>query len=178
MVTSATPGEGKTSLALQLALSLARAGFPTLLMDADFRCPNLHNLLGLPLGPGLGDVLQGRVEVGDVLRHHQNLAVITTGSCDPRVAIGHIQTGLPRVLENYKQQFQFVVIDAPPVLDLPDAILLGLTADGTILSALRDVSRLPLLQAALDRLSVRNIRVLGAVLNGTPLAAGYRTYGR
>ena len=178
MVTSAVPGEGKTSLAAHLALSLARTGLPTLLIDADFRCPNLHNVLGLPLGPGLSDLLQGKSQPSDVIRRQHELSVITTGQCEARAVLGLIQTQLPQVLDALKQQFEFIVVDAPPVLDLPDAILLGLNADGTILSTLRDVSRLPLLQAALDRLGMRSIPILGAVLNGAPIAAGYSPNGR
>jgi Mrp family chromosome partitioning ATPase len=178
MVTSARQGEGKTSLAVQLAVSLARGGRPTVLVDADFRCPNLHNVLGLPLGPGLGELLQGTHRADEVIRPQDELFVVTAGECDVRTALGLFQGRLAVGLETLKQQFDFVVLDAPPVLDLPDAILIGRTADGTILSTLRDVSRLPQLRAALDRLGVLDIPVLGAVLNGTPMSSEYSLAGR
>ena len=173
MVTSAKPGEGKTSLAVQLALSLARSGQATLLIDADFRCPNLHSVFGLPVGPGLSDILQGKCEPSDAIRQQEGLSVIMAGQCDVRTVLGLVQVQLPQVLETLKRRFDFIVLDAAPVLDLPDTILLGLNADGTILSTLRDVSRLPLMQSALERLSVLNIPVLGAVLNGAPISSDY-----
>src|SRR5262249_8639375 len=143
MVTSARPGEGKTSLAVQLAVSLARSGRPTVLIDADFRCPNLHNVLGLPLGPGLGELLEGSHGPDEVVRPQDDLFVATAGECDVRAALGLIQCRLADALAALKQRFEFIVLDAPPVLDLPDAILLGRHTDGAILSTLRDVSRLP-----------------------------------
>jgi capsular exopolysaccharide synthesis family protein len=173
MVTSAKPGEGKTSLAVQLALSLARSGRATLLIDADFRCPNLHSVFGLPVGPGLGEILQGKSEPSDAIQRQEGLSVITAGQCDVRTVLGLVQIQLPQVLETLRRRFDYIVLDAAPVLDLPDTILLGLNADGTILSTLRDVSRLPLMQSALERLSVLNIPVLGAVLNGAPISSDY-----
>lgn len=168
MVASALPGEGKTSLAAQLALSLARAGCRTLLIDADIRQPSVHTLFGRSISPGLTDVLRKTYPLLRVGRRSPmpNLVIVPAGQCHPHEAVSLLQLRLPRVLAKCKSYFDVILIDTPPVLNFPDAMIIGRHTDGTILSLMNEVSTLPAAQSACARLRSLNIPLLGAVLNG------------
>jgi polysaccharide biosynthesis transport protein len=167
MVTSAVPGEGKTSLATQLALSLGRGGHRTLLIDADTRHPGVHSTFDRTVTPGLTDVLRKTYAVQDVVRksHLPNLGIIPAGQCNPQEAVALFQLRMGSLLRKCKPHFEVIVIDTPPLLGLPDAMVIGRHADGTILSLMNEVSTLPAAQAACARLRTLNIPLLGAVLN-------------
>jgi polysaccharide biosynthesis transport protein len=174
MVSSATAGEGKTSLAGQLALSLGRAGYRTLLIDADLRKPAVHALFGRSQNPGLADVLRRTYPVERVGRKTSlsNVLVMPAGYCHPNEAVSLLQLRLGSVLRKCKPFFDVILIDTPP-LSVPDALVIGRYVDGTILSLMNEVSTLPAAQAACARLRAMHIPLLGAVLNGarvrTPL---------
>jgi capsular exopolysaccharide synthesis family protein len=169
MVTSAGSGEGKTTLACHLATSLARAGRKTLLLDGDLRRPTVHELLELPVQPGLSEVLLGEVEVAEACQetHVDNLAVIPAGQYDREVLQALARDGLEGIFDKLQQEFDFIILDSHPVLPAPDSLLLGRHVDAVILSVRREVSQLPKVYAAAQRLTSLNIRVLGAVVNGT-----------
>jgi polysaccharide biosynthesis transport protein len=167
MVTSAVPGEGKTSLASQLALSLGRGGYRTLLIDADVRHPGIHTTFGRSESPGLTDVLRKTYPVHCVVRKSPlpNLNIIPAGQCNPQEAAALFQFRMGSLVRKCKPHYEVIVIDTPPLLGLPDAMLIGRHADGTILSLMNEVSTLPAAQAACARLRAMNIPLLGAVLN-------------
>jgi capsular exopolysaccharide synthesis family protein len=168
MVTSAGPGEGKTTLAGHLASSLARSGRPTLLIDGDLRRPALHELFELPMQPGLSEVLLNEVELSDGIQEtpQENLAVMTAGQWDREVLHALARDGLTALLDEVCKRFDFVIIDSHPVLAATDALLIGQRVDAVLLSVLRQVSQMPQVYAAAQRLGTLEIRVLGAVVNG------------
>jgi capsular exopolysaccharide synthesis family protein len=169
MVTSATLGEGKTTLASHLATSLARAGRKTLLIDGDLRRPTVHELFELPMQPGFSEILLGEVEVTEACQETsvENLALIPAGQWDREVLQALARDGLEGVFDKLQQEFDFILIDSHPVLPAPDSLLIGRHVDAVILSVLREVSQLPKVYAAAQRLTSLNIRVLGAVVSGT-----------
>ena len=173
MVTSATPGEGKTSLSAQLALSLGRAGRRTLLIDGDIRKPGIHSLFGEPVGPGLTDVLRKTHPLPNVVRPGPlpTVCVVPAGVCNPQEAVSLLQLRLGSLLRKCRPHFDVILIDTPPLLNLPDAMVIGRHADGTILSLMNEVSTLPATQAACARLRTMNLPLLGAVLNGARVRA-------
>jgi len=177
MVTSAMPGEGKTSLASQLAASLGRGGYRTLLIDADVRHPGIHTTFGRSTSPGLTEVLRKTYPVESAIRrsHLPNLGIIPAGQCNPQEAAALFQLRMGSLVRKCKPHFEVIVIDTPPLLGLPDAMLIGRHADGTILSLMNEVSTLPAAQAACARLRAMNIPLLGAVLNAARVRtpAGY-----
>jgi len=177
MVTSAMPGEGKTSLASQLAASLGRGGYRTLLIDADVRHPGIHTAFGRSTTPGLTEALRKTYPVQSVIRksHLPNLGIIPAGQCNPQEAAALFQLRMGSLVRKCKPHFEVIVIDTPPLLGLPDAMLIGRHADGTILSLMNEVSTLPAAQAACARLRAMNIPLLGAVLNAARVRtpAGY-----
>lgn len=169
MVTSAVKGEGKTSLATHLATSLARAGLRTLLVDGDLRRPSLHRLLGQPAAPGFCELVRGEIDPVAVVcpTGTPNLALITAGACDA-LALQYLAShgGLDELFNRLKADYDFIVIDSAPVLPVTDTVLLAQHADGVIFSVLRDVSRVPEVYSAHQRLRVLGVKILGAVISG------------
>jgi succinoglycan biosynthesis transport protein ExoP len=168
MVTSALEGEGKTSLASQLAASLARSGRKTLLIDCDLRKPAMHKLFDLPLEPGLSEVLRGEVHLSDAVRPTRlsRLWLIAAGIWDAHATQALAQENVQALFEDLRGQFDFIVIDSSPVLPVADTLLIGQHVDGVVFSILRDQSRLPRVYAAYQRLAMLGVRMLGAVVHG------------
>ncbi len=174
MVTSAQGGEGKTSLATQLAASLARAWRKTLLIDGDLRHPATQQLFDVPLEPGFSEVLRGEVNLGDAVRPTaiSRLWLMPAGQWDSHALEALAQEAVQQHFEQLKQQYDFIIVDSCPVLPVADALNLGQHVDGVILSVLRDVSRTPAVYAAQQRLGNLGIRTLGAVVIGEAATAG------
>jgi capsular exopolysaccharide synthesis family protein len=169
MVTSATAGEGKTTLASALASSLARAGRKTLLLDGDLRRPTVHELFEVPMQPGLSEVLLGEIEVAEaaVESPQENLYLLPAGQWDREVLLALSRDGLEGIVEKLAEEFDFIVVDSHPVLAATDALLIGRQADAVVLSVLHEVSQMPRVYAAHQQLTALGIRVLGAVVNGS-----------
>jgi succinoglycan biosynthesis transport protein ExoP len=173
MITSALSGEGKTSLATQLAASLARAWRKTLLVDGDLRNPAGHRLFDLPVEPGFSEVLRGEVTVADAIKPTavSRLWLMPAGHYDSHALQALAQDGVRKMFEDLKQQYDFIIVDSCPVLPVADALNLGQHVDGVVFAVLRDVSRSPAVYAAQQRLHNLGIRTLGAVVIGETAAA-------
>ncbi len=168
MVTSATHGEGKTTVASHLASSLARAGRKTLLIDGDLRRPAAHQLFELPMHPGLSEVMLSEVELTDAVQATtlDGLSFMAAGQWDREVLQSLARDGLEGIFEKLQEEFDFIVVDSHPVLAATDSLLISQRVDAVILSVLREVSQMPRVFAASQRLTTLGIRVLGAVVNG------------
>jgi capsular exopolysaccharide synthesis family protein len=181
-VTSPSPGDGKTTVATALATGLAKLEVRVLLLDADLRRPRAAQQLGMSSdGPGLGEVLEGTVPIGQVMRSHQpsNLYVVPT---QPHADAGNLLARrLKQVLSDVSDQFDIVVLDCPPVLATDDALVVTVICDATLLVVDRG-SRSVQAQAAASTLLGLKVRVLGSVLNRARQGAGgaqaYGSYGR
>lgn len=169
MVTSATQGEGKTSISAQLATSMATAGMRTLIVDCDLRNPCIQKLFELPLGPGVSEVLRQEIDVSDAVQTTTvpNLWVIPAGQCS-NATIAALAQGHPlqTLFNRLRGQFDFVIVDSCPVLPVADALLIGQHVDGVLFSIMQDVSQLPKVQTAQEKLGHLNVVLLGAVVNG------------
>lgn len=170
MITSASAGEGKTTLACHLTASLARAGRKTLLIDCDLRRPAAHRLFDQPSGPGVSELLRGEVALDDVIRSTAaaDLHMIPAGACDAQAVQSLAQGGLQPVFDDLRARYDFIIVDSAPVLPVVDSLIISQHADAVIFSILRDVSRIPAVQDARDRLSALGVRILGAVVSGMP----------
>ena len=169
MVTSATQGEGKTSLTSQLATSMATAGMRTLIVDCDLRNPSIQKLFELPLGPGVSEVLRQETDVSDAVQATAvpNLWVITAGQCS-NATIAALAQGHPMetLFNRLRGQFDFIIVDSCPVLPVADALLIGQHVDGVVFSIMQDISQLPKVITATEKLNQLNIPLVGAVVNG------------
>lgn len=169
MITSALKGEGKTSLASHLATSLARAGRKTLLIDCDLRRPSLHRLFDVPMDPGVCELLRGDATDPTALIHPTpagELDVMTAGRCDALALQMLAQDGARGIFTAVASDYDFVLVDTSPVLPVADALLLGQQVDAVLFSIMHEVSCVPHVQQAYDRLAMLGVRVLGAVVNG------------
>jgi capsular exopolysaccharide synthesis family protein len=181
MITSATGGEGKTWLSVQLASSLAYAGRKTLLVDCDLRKPTAHRAFGLEPGPGLGAVLQGAAKVEEALRQTdlEGLWVLPAGPEDFGAIRALAQDGIKPVLDQVRQQFDLIVLDSCPVLPVADSLLIAQHADAVVFSLLAEVSTLPATCTAWKRLEALGVPLLGAVFSGvrgSGYGYGYRSH--
>jgi capsular exopolysaccharide synthesis family protein len=169
IVTSSVGHEGKTTLASQLAVSFARSGKRTLLIDGDVRNPQQHVVFGLPADRGLCDVLRGQAAVEETVQATpaENLWILPAGRCDTASYQALSGPVVASVIERLTSQFDFVVVDTGPVLTGPESLLIGQHVDGAVISSRRDISRIPKVDEAVQRLRSVGVRVVGAVVNGT-----------
>ncbi|RUL84918.1 exopolysaccharide transport family protein [Tautonia sociabilis] len=184
LITSAVGGEGKTTLAAQLAVRCAEAGASTVLIDADLRRATLGRLFEVPDCPGLSDVLRGDAQLEDAL-----VPISQVGGCQllpagsPEAYPNRILRGkaFAPMLERLRRSFDVVIIDTSPVLPVPDALILGRLADGAVIATRHDQSRFPAVERANGLLTGAGIPVLGVVVNGARTSdrrfgTGYATY--
>jgi capsular exopolysaccharide synthesis family protein len=176
LVTSAVDGEGKTSLAGHLAISLTRAGFRTLLVDGDVQAPSAHGLFDVPAAPGLCEVLRGDVTVHDAIHPTAlpGLSVLPAGAWDLIARQALVGNRWRTVKDDLEASYDFVVIDSGPVLLVSDSLLLARDADGVLLSVLIDHSRVSSVEETRDRLRTVGANVLGVVVNGV-VTPSYRS---
>ncbi len=179
LVTSALGGEGKTSLSCHLASSLARGGFRTLLIDGDMRRPAIHRALDIAAEEGLSELLRGEIEVEEAVHATaiDCLWMIAGGQWDQMATAALARTRLPMLLKTLREQYEYIIIDSAPLLPVVDSLLLGQHADGVILSVLREVSQLPLVNTAAERLDSVGVRILGVVVNGVVADVHAYRYG-
>jgi succinoglycan biosynthesis transport protein ExoP len=168
MITSAGAREGKTTLASHLALSIARAGMRTLLVDCDLRRPALHQFFGTSPTPGISEVLRGETDTREAIQEVAacGLSILPAGQQAQQVIQALAQDGMRKVFEVLRRDYDFIIIDSCPVLPVADTLLLGKQVDSVLLSVRPHVSQVPSVFAAYERLQAASIPVLGVVLNG------------
>lgn len=181
LITSAVAGEGKTLCAAQLALVLARAGGPVLLVEGDLRRPRLGRLFGRPAERGLTQVLFGDCELAAAIvpSGHEGLSLLPAGPT-PASSPGDLLTSaaLSRLIGEARASFRTVVIDGPPVLGLADTSLLAPHADAVLHVVRLGHVRRREVEASLEQLRGIGAGQVGVVLNGhKELPAYYPTYG-
>jgi len=176
LVTSPATQEGRTTVASQLAASLARAGRRTLLVDGDLRSPSLHVLFDVPLEDGLCEVLRAEVDVSDVIRptHAEGLWLLTAGYCDIDAIHALATEQMQPVFDKLRAEYDFIIIDGAPVIGMSDALIFGQYSDGAILSVRRDESQMPKIHQTAELLRGVGIRIIGAVVNGVQTKADNR----
>jgi len=170
LVTSAVAGEGKTTVAVNLAVSFAGMGRKTVLVDFDLRRPMVHNIFDVDLAPGLGAVLAGQVELLDAVLSTpvENLYLLPAGAWGHRGLSGRNDDLVKSIVDELREAYTNVVIDAGPVLPIVDTRVVARHADGVVISLLRDVSEIPRVNSACELLRSFDVCILGAVMIGVP----------
>jgi protein-tyrosine kinase len=167
LVTSAVASDGKTLTAINLSLVLAGSyRFRVLLIDADLRRPSIGQMVGLNGVPGLSEALKaGKDERLSLVRLTPNLSLLPSGRPDPDPVSGLSSPRMRALLEEASAQFDWVIVDAPPVEPTADVSLLAEITDGILFVLRAGATQYPAVQRALDLLGRE--RILGLVLNGT-----------
>ena len=170
MLSSAMPAEGKTTVAVNLALSLAEAGRSVTLVEGDLRRPRVTRYLGMVGGVGLTNILAGTAELGEVLQSHGGgeLSVIAAGPTPPNPSELLASSHMFALIGDLRASNDFVLIDAPPLLPVADASGLAVIVDGVVLSIRYGSTRRDQLQQARATLDRVGGRTLGVVLNFVP----------
>jgi tyrosine-protein kinase Etk/Wzc len=182
ILTSATPGEGKTTTTGNLAVTLANSGLKTLLVDCDIRKPMVHNFFGLSRESGLSDILIHRANWREMVLSSgvENLDIVTAGSIPPNPSELLGSESMTRFLDQVKAEYQMVLLDVPPILVVTDAVLLGPKVDGLFLIVRANHAPMDLVQRALTQLNTVHLKPIGAIFNGFRIAHGYgyKKYGK
>ena len=177
LITSTQPGEGKSTTASALAKNFAELGRRVLLIDADLRNPSQHRIGVVDNARGLSNVLAGAMTWREVLHRAEgsSVSVMACGPLPPNPAELLAGPRLAALLEAVRAEFDFVILDSPPVLGLADAPLLGHIAGGTVLVIEAGTARLEDVRDAVKRLEAARGRVVGAVM--TKLDMRHARYG-
>ncbi|WIE76073.1 polysaccharide biosynthesis tyrosine autokinase [Curtobacterium sp. MCSS17_007] len=182
-ITSALPSEGKSTTAANLAIAMAESGARVMLVDADLRRPRVAEVLGLDGAAGLTDVLIGRAELEDVVIPWGagGLHVLPAGRIPPNPSELLGSASMRALTTQLIADYDFVVIDAPPLLPVTDAAILSrITGGAVVISAVGRATRKQL-RTALDALTSIGARTFGVVLTKVPNKKGtygYSTYSR
>lgn len=170
VVTSAMPGEGKTTTAVNLAHVLAEAGHRVGLVEGDLRRPRVARYLGLVEKVGITDVLAGRAQLEDVVQQtgSERVDVIASGPHPPNPSELLGSTQMRTLLQEMRRRYDYVVVDAPPLLPVTDAAVVSTVADGAIVVARYRRTRREQLARATDNLRAVDARVLGTIMNMVP----------
>ncbi|MFA6346507.1 MAG: polysaccharide biosynthesis tyrosine autokinase, partial [Syntrophales bacterium] len=183
--TSSSPQEGKTTISINLAIAMAQAGNKVLLIDGDFRRPVISKILGIPSQPGMTDVILGNFEWREVVRSItdimtgkmtmdeimmtpglDNLSVMTCGTIAPNPSELVSTKAVSDFLEAANDEYDFVIVDAPPILAATDAAIWGTRVDGTIIVYQVGKIARGALKRAKAQLDNVKANIVGVVLNG------------
>lgn len=168
MVTSSKQGEGKSTIAANLAVVFASQGKKVLLVDADMRNPSLHKLFKVRNQQGLTSILTSKNRQITNLLHktsQENLELLTSGILPPNPSELLASQRMSQFIETVKQEYDLIVFDMPPVNIVTDAQVMGNKADGTVFVIRKEVADLSEILKAKELLNLVQANVLGAVFN-------------
>jgi polysaccharide biosynthesis transport protein len=186
LVTSALPREGKTTAAVNLAVTLAQLGDRTLILDSDLRKPGVRRVLGMSVGReiGLSSYLAGVATLDEVTFPHpqiENLVALPTGPIPPSPADLLSSHRMRDAISYLRQKYKFIVIDSPPIMAATDAVILSALTDGVLLVVRSGTTPKEAFTRTRDLLHAVKCRLLGVVLNAVDSSApdyyySYRYY--
>ncbi len=181
VVTSSSPGEGKSTTAAGLAVVMAQAGERVIIVDTDLRRSTLHEIFQVPNSFGLTGLLLSDVEDPSAALIDpgiKNLQVLPSGPLPPNPADLLMSSNMEHIMKRLSERADYVIFDSPPVLAVTDATILAGRTDGTILVAQAGATRKPALQRVIRDLEPTQARLVGLVINKVrPRGKGYYGYG-
>ncbi len=178
LITSPEPGDGKSTVAANLAVSLAQGGSSVVLVDMDFRRPQIHSAFGLQNEKGLSNFIQGESRLEEVFQTtaFANLTVVTTGSSPHGILEWLTPVYVQDLLEKLGRAFDYILIDAPAMLSVADPLMLASQVGGVILVVTRRKTVRQNLRSTLQQLTDLKVRITGIVVNKVPDSQIYHYY--
>ena len=180
VVTSSEPGEGKSTVVGNLALSFAQSYKSTIIIDCDLRKPSLHKKFRISNMAGLSDILIGRKSLVEAVnQYNENMHIITSGKIPPNPAEMLGSKAMERLIAELKEIYDVIILDSAPLQAVTDAQILSTKSDGTILVVRAEKTKRDSVASAKELLDKVNANVLGVVLNATENRRGkyYYYYG-
>jgi succinoglycan biosynthesis transport protein ExoP len=179
LITSADPGDGKSTILVNLAFSLAQTGHKVLMVDGDMRKPKLHTLCEIPNQIGLSNILEGDGLLEEALQLlDANISVITSGPPPADPASLLMPDNIANVMEELRSLFDFILVDSPSILAVPDGRLIAPYVDGLILVINKTTTTKDTIQEVNKYLEGMPAKTLGMVINKAELNHGYYYYQR
>ena len=167
-VTSAVPAEGKSTTAINLAVSLSQLEKKVLLIDCDMRKPSLHKKLGISNISGLTDLLVGKKNVEDASKKRSKfLTILTAGTIPPNPAEMLDSKVMSDFLEECRNHYDHIILDTPPLQAVADAQVLSTKADGTLMVIKANFTKKNDVESSVDMIKKVNGKIIGTVLNAT-----------
>lgn len=178
-VTSPNPGDGKSTLSANLAVSIAQSGKTCILIDADFRRARIHKLFGLDRETGLSALIEGTAEISEAVRETsvENLTVLTCGGRPENPSELLTSIRFKELLDKLRDEYDIIIIDTPPMLAVTDPSAVAPRVDGVLLVMRLSTSARKASSRALEILDGIGANVLGVVVNGVGGTPGYGGYG-
>ncbi len=177
LVTSAISGEGKTTFATQTAMSLARNGHRTMLVDFDLRRPTLHQVFDLGIEPGICEILRGECELtGAVQEAGNRLSFLPAGRWDRKAMAALTNGAAEHLLRELRGDYDFVILDSSPILPVADTRFVSQHVDLVVLSVRRDHSSAPKMRAACEILAAFGAKHVETVVIGPGGSPYYYDY--
>jgi len=175
MATSANPKEGKTSVVMNLGAALAEMGRRVIVVEADLRRPVLGKFLAEQPGKGTTDVIMGTATLEEVVvtTDNENLFVLMSGPKPPNPAELVSSQAMQELLDRLKEEYDYIVVDAPPVLAVSDAIAMAPMMDGVLLVASHGIADRDAARHTVELLGKVETRILGVVINNVEMAGRY-----
>jgi len=179
LVTSMAPQDGKTSIASNLAITLAESGSRTVLIDADLRRPTVHEIFGLQNTAGLSTFIAGK---SDIKVHeypaHKNLYIVTSGPKPPNPSEMLISKRLELFIGHFKKKFDFIILDTPPIISVSDALVMSKIVDASIIVVRFGKTTYQMMNHGMKQLEGIDAKVIGTVINDVDeRKSGYYYYG-
>lgn len=181
VVTSTLAGEGKTTISCNLAYAMAEKGYKVLLIDGDFRNPSVASVLELnPKKKGIADVLRGNAEPEEVICQYKksNLWVAPGVKSQDKVAKLYKNGRLKKLISEYEEKMDLILIDTPPCGIMNDAALAADSAQGVMLVIRQDYARRDKILEGVEMFSESQVHMVGCVINGEETGIGSYGYGR
>ncbi|HEY3875185.1 MAG TPA: polysaccharide biosynthesis tyrosine autokinase [Candidatus Kapabacteria bacterium] len=177
-LSSSAPQEGKSTTSANLAIVMSQMGKKTLIIDADLRRPVQHSAFSVPREPGLTNLLFDRSSFEEAIKPTEvpNLWVLPCGIIPPNPAELLGSNRMHQLIDRLREEFDFILLDTPPVVAVTDALLLGHVSDATVLIARAGQSRIDAVLRAMDAVERSGANLLGVVLNDFNPASSYGSY--
>ena len=171
LVTSGQPGEGKTTTAVNTAISLAQLGASVLIIDCDLRKPSAHKAFGVELSRGISTYLSRNIEIDDLIQKLPipNLSLLPCGPIPPNPAELISSARMKEMLSMLAERYDHIMIDSPPLMNVTDPVILSTMVDGVILVVHGGKSTRDIVRRTRQELTSVGAKIFGVVLNNVDL---------